>query len=108
MQAGSDPSTICLRGTSALHHAAEANRTENIAALLTHANGSLVQDTDEMGWTALHYAALHQLPESAALLIQAGHHATLCATHDRWRLTWYLRDSAFAGPPADGQRRASQ
>ena len=71
MQAGSDPSTTCLRGTSALHHAAEANRTDNIAAVLKHADSSLVHATDEMGWSALHYTALHQLPESAALLIQA-------------------------------------
>ena len=77
MQAGSDPGTICLRGTSALHHAAEANRADSIAALLKPADGSLVQATDEMKWTALHYAALHQIPESAALLIQACHRRTL-------------------------------
>lgn len=71
MQAGSEPSTKCLRGTSALHHAAEANRTESIEAILKRVDAGLVHATDEMGWAALHYAALHQLPESAALLIQA-------------------------------------
>ena len=71
MEAGSDPAVRCLRGTSALHHAAEANRMDSIAAILKHADAQLVPSTDEMGWTALHYAALHQLPESAALLIQA-------------------------------------
>ena len=91
LEAGSDPSTICLRGTSALHHAAEANRTDNLAAVLKHAGGSLVQATDEMGWTALHYAALHQLPESAALLIQARHPP---AFHQRM-LTWGLRVSTL-------------
>lgn len=91
MQAGSDLSTICLRGTSALHHAAEANRTENIAALLKRANGALVQATDEMGWTALHYAVLHQLPESAALLIQACCHPGLCLTCHRLCLNTIVR-----------------
>ncbi len=90
MQAGSDPSTICLRGTSALHHAAEANRRDNLAAVLKHAGGSLVQATDEMGWTALHYAALHQLPESAALLIQACYHPSSYLNHHRRRLAWDL------------------
>ena len=73
MEAGSDPAVRCLRGTSALHHAAEANRMDSIAAILKHADAQVVPATDGMGWTALHYAALHQLPESAALLIQACH-----------------------------------
>ena len=71
MQASSDSGTKCLRGTTALHHAAEANRPDCISAILEQADASLVHATDEMGWAALHYAALHQLPESAALLIQA-------------------------------------
>ena len=71
IEAGSDPAVRCLRGTSALHHAAEANRMDSIAAILKHADAWLVPAADGMGWTALHYAALHQLPESAALLIQA-------------------------------------
>ena len=71
MDTGSDPAIRCLRGTSALHHAAEANRMDSIAAILKCADAQLVLATDEMGWTALHYAALHQLPESGALLIQA-------------------------------------
>ncbi|BDA43432.1 probable serine/threonine-protein phosphatase 6 regulatory ankyrin repeat subunit [Coccomyxa sp. Obi] len=68
----SDLEVVCQRGATVVHHAAEANRPGVLARLLQRAGQSLVRVQDSLGWTALHYAAMHEHCDCAALLIQAG------------------------------------
>lgn len=70
LEKGSDSEVVCQRGATVLHHAAEANRPNVLARLLQRAGEPLVRVQDSVGWTALHYAAMHECCDCAALLIQ--------------------------------------
>ena len=70
MEKGSDMEVVCQRGATVLHHAAEANRPDLLARLLRRAGESLVRVQDSLGWTALHYAAMHEHCDCAGLLTQ--------------------------------------
>lgn len=81
LEKGSDLEVVCQRGATVLHHAAEANRPDVLARLLRCAGESLVRVQDSVGWTALHYATVHEHCDCAALLIQVCSCPPACGSH---------------------------
>ncbi len=78
LEKGADVGVVCQRGTTALHHAAESNRSEVLERLLQSAREALIRVKDNLGWTALHYAASHEQPVCSALLIEVDHTPLHC------------------------------
>eukprot|EP00439_Symbiodinium_sp_Y106_P083410 s470_g23.t1 len=69
-----DMSTTAEWGRTPLHEAAEFGQLDKLRAMLAEANGSsvaLVTAPDELGWTPLHWAALHGEEEIASELLRA-------------------------------------